>query len=228
MNFERIAEVLSNASAVIFDFDGPLCDVFAGYPASEVARSLERLLGAPVASDDPLEVLRESGAHSSDKLWEIERALIDAELKAVACSQATPGGSEAVRACVASGRKAAVVSNNSADSVSAFLRNLRLIDDIRPVVGRHPARPDLMKPHPWPMRRALDTLGISASKVAFVGDTITDLEVAAIVGTPCLAYANKPGKREKFEQAGAAVVFTDMRELASALRGEQQQLAHPS
>ncbi|WP_035306010.1 HAD family hydrolase [Actinokineospora inagensis] len=213
-----MSEVLASASAVIFDFDGPLCDVFAGHPAGVVARSLEKLLGVPVQSDDPLEVLRESREHDSDKLREVERALIAAELHAVACSDVTPGGLEAVRACIASSRKVAVVSNNSEDAVSAFLRNVGLSDVVRPVVGRYPARPDLMKPNTWPMVCALEALGVQAGKAVFVGDSITDLEVAAAVGTPCLAYANKPGKREAFEAAGAAVVFTDMHQMADALR----------
>ena len=217
MSSDQIARVIADARAIIFDFDGPLCDVFAGSPASDVARRLEVLLGAPVDSDDPLEVLRESGAHSGEKLWEVERALIEAEQAAVACSIATPGGPESVRACVAGGRRAAVVSNNSAPAVSAFLREFGLAADVQPVIGREPARPDLMKPHPRPMRRALDALGLPASAVAFVGDTLTDVEVAEIVGMPCLAYANKPGKRGMFERAGAAVVFQDMRELANAL-----------
>ncbi|MFC7612362.1 HAD family hydrolase [Actinokineospora soli] len=130
---------------------------------------------------------------------------------------ANTGGLDALRACIASGRTPAVVSNNSADAVRAFFDRAEMPDAVKVIVGREPARPELMKPHPWPMRQALEVLGVAAGNAAFVGDTSTDLEVAAIVGTPCLAYANKPGKREQFEDAGAAVVFEDMYALADGL-----------
>lgn len=221
MSHEDIRRWSATAKVVIFDFDGPLCDVFAGYPAWRVARELENVLGSTVDTDDPLQVLRESSTHPLGKVLEIEHELVAAELRAVSCSTATPGGLEAVKACVASGRVPAVVSNNSADAVRAFLGEAGLLGDVKVIVGREPGRPDLMKPNPWPMQRAFTALDIAAQDAVFVGDTSTDLEVAAVVGVPCLAYANKPGKREAFQQAGAAAVFSDMSLLASALAQAQ-------
>lgn len=40
----------------------------------------------------------------------------------------------------------------------------------------------------------------------------------------CVAFANLPGKRELFEEAGAAVVIDDMEQLAAAL--DQSASAH--
>jgi phosphoglycolate phosphatase len=36
-----VQELLRNAEAVLFDFDGPICSVFSGYPAPRVARDVE-------------------------------------------------------------------------------------------------------------------------------------------------------------------------------------------
>ncbi len=60
---DRLSGVLANARVIFFDFDGPVCDVFAGLSAAEVAKQLTALLaaqdetaGAKAAeTDDPIE-----------------------------------------------------------------------------------------------------------------------------------------------------------------------------
>jgi phosphoglycolate phosphatase len=74
-----------------------------------------------------------------------------------------------------------------------------------------------MKPNPWPLRQALDELGYLPERVVFIGDSMTDIEVANIVGMPCVAYANKPAKRARFTGAGALVIDS-MSELAVTVR----------
>ena len=206
------------ARAVIFDFDGPLCDVFAGMPAWEVARNLEALLGERTDTDDPLEILRRAGTSSENILASVEYALVDAEVQAVRCSTRTPGGVESVRACLDGGRLVGVVSNNSASAIAEFFMGDDLAERIWPIVGREPLRPDLMKPNPWPLIGALNQLQVAPRDALFVGDTSTDLEVAKVVGVPCIAFANKPGKREFFEAAGADLTVDSMRDLEAGIR----------
>jgi phosphoglycolate phosphatase len=50
--------IMRDSELVLLDFDGPLCNVFAGFPAPEVARQLEAIAGKPLNTDDPIEVLR--------------------------------------------------------------------------------------------------------------------------------------------------------------------------
>ena len=54
----NLAALLQRTRAILFDFDGPICSVFAGQPAPTVARELREQLaewGADVPThDDPL------------------------------------------------------------------------------------------------------------------------------------------------------------------------------
>lgn len=208
--------ILHDVELVLLDFDGPLCDVFAGFPARDVARYLETIAGETFGTDDPLEVLRGTAVRRSDSLRRVEDELIAAEVQAVSSSSATGEGVEFLRGCLSRQLPVGIVSNNSADAVRAFLAAEGLSDVVAPIVGRAYRHPELMKPNPWPLHTALTVAGVSAQSAVFIGDTLTDVEVAHVVAMPCVAYANKPGKREQFEGTGA-VVIDDMSELSAAL-----------
>lgn len=208
--------LLSRSSVVLFDFDGPLCDVFAGSPADSIARDLELVLGSKVDTDDPLEVLRAAAQSDGATVGAVEDALVAAEVAAVRKSVPTPGGVEAVRACLAKSLNVGIVSNNSADCVSAFLESQGLVNAVHPVIGRSRGRPELMKPSRWPLATALAKLGKQPDEAVFIGDSMTDIEVARIVNVPCVGYANKAGKRRAFECAGVIVVDS-MWELVSSI-----------
>lgn len=209
--------LVANTEVILFDFDGPLCDVFAGHPAWRVARALERLIGEHYSTDDPLEILRLSADASLDILAKVEDALIAEELSAVSVSRATEGGITAMRAHLDAGNRVGVISNNSHDAVVAFLESVGLRPRMSVIVGREPRKPWLMKPNPRPLRLALDTLKCAANSAVYVGDSNTDIEVAQKVGMPSVAYANKPGKRARFEALGATFVIDSMFELVAAL-----------
>ena len=114
-----------------------------------------------------------------------------------------------------------VVSNNSADAVHRFLEVHDLPGIVGAVVGRHYRRPDLMKPNPWPLSRALELLGSSPPRAVLIGDSVTDVEACHAGGVGCIALANKPGKREAFTRAGAHVIVDDMAELGHAIRSKE-------
>ncbi|MFD1047873.1 hypothetical protein ACFQ1S_21190 [Kibdelosporangium lantanae] len=76
LSTQTLADVLRSVDAVLFDFDGPLCDVFANYPAPGVAQHLKNIAKTDYATDDPLEVLRRSTGLSPDVAFSIETALV--------------------------------------------------------------------------------------------------------------------------------------------------------
>lgn len=213
---DTLRDALLAAKAVLFDFDGPLCHVFAGLPASRIARDLGKMIGADGYTDDPLEVLRLSSRSGAATTKQVEDALITAEVAAVESSLATPGGIESIRACLTASLPVGIVSNNSSSAISVFLDRWRLTDKVDPVIGRIYMHPELMKPNVKPMNDALRNLGRRPSEVVFVGDSLTDIEVATAAGVPCVAYANKPGKRKDF--GAATVVIESMWEVEMAIR----------
>ncbi|MEV5720625.1 HAD family hydrolase [Amycolatopsis mediterranei] len=198
-----LVRLIDSARAIIYDFDGPVCSVFSDLPSDQVARELESASGRTFGTDDPLEIIHHV---DPDELQSMEDLLIAAEMRAVESSKETPGALESMTAAIASGRRVAVVSNNAAAAVERFCARVGVAGRVWPVIGRAYRMPHRMKPAPWPMRAALDALALRPSEVVFVGDSLTDVEVARACEVPCIGYANKPGKREALGEAGAFVI----------------------
>ncbi|TDO39310.1 HAD family hydrolase [Paractinoplanes brasiliensis] len=206
------------------DFDGPICSVFAGYPAPRVATELVKLLvgldievPAEVRGEpDPMEVLRWAGEQCSPKVvTAVEDALCEAELRAVAVASPTPFGHELIANAHARGLPVAIVSNNSVPAVEAYLAAHELTSLVAPIVGRAYADPARMKPHPGPIRDAVRILGASHAYCTLVGDSLTDIEAAQAAGVGVVGYANRSWKVDAFSAADAVV--TSMQDLAEIL-----------
>lgn len=206
MSDDSLRSIFNNCRTVLFDFDGPLCDVFAGRPAWRIARELERLAGHQVDSDDPLEILRAVYAADRSAGQVIEDALILAETEAVQVSRAEAAGVRALRASAEDGKRVGIVSNNSELAIRLFLDQQYLTDLVSVVVGRAHRRPDWMKPNPWAVLRAIENLEGEPSEAVLIGDSVTDIEAARRAGVKCIAFANKFEKVELFSSYGVPVV----------------------
>ncbi|MFY1625109.1 HAD family hydrolase [Micromonospora sp. WMMD735] len=222
----NLGHPLGKVGAVLLDFDGPVCSIFAGYPAPQVAAELVDVLlrrGVDVPPDlagepDPLEVLRRTGAAGNHGVTRaVEDALCEAERRAVETAAPTPYGREVIVAARQAGMPVAVVSNNSAGAVTAYLTAHRLAEYVSPVIGRAYADPGRMKPNPEPILQAVRSLGELPARCVLIGDSISDIEGARAAGVAVIGYANQPSKVEAFGSAGADVVITSMGELAAAL-----------
>ncbi|WP_329233300.1 HAD family hydrolase [Streptomyces sp. NBC_01460] len=230
MPTDPLSQALIGARVLLFDFDGPLCDVFAGLPAPQVANELARLLSAEdgaagakaMGTTDPIEVL--SIAHEADAALgqRIEQALTAAEVRAVEVAGApTPGSVAALLAAKESNRGIAVVSNNSAQCVRAFLDRHGLGGYVTEIVGRPSEQPHLMKPNPYPLIHAAELMHVDVSVCALIGDSVTDIQAARAAGASVIGYANKPTKAETFASLGANAITHEMQAIADALSAEQ-------
>lgn len=215
---------LIGTGPLLMDFDGPVCAVLAGYPAPLVASGLVTLMTAldvavPAeisAEQDPIAVLRWAGDRCSPKVVAaVEDALREAELRAVGTATSTPFGHELIVNAVAYGLQVAVVSNNSAPAVNAYLAAHGLAPYVAPVVGRAYAEPAQMKPAPGPILEATRSLSALPADCTLIGDSLTDIEAARAAGVRVVGFANHPWKVDAFSTADAVV--TSMRELAEIL-----------
>lgn len=206
MNKASLQWILDNCRTILFDFDGPLCDVFAGRPARQIARELERLVDYPVDTNDPLEVLRAVYAADSTLGHVVEDALIRAEVEAVKVSRPEMAGVQALRSFADDGRGVGIVSNNCLPAIEAFVDNLGLRGTVSVIVGRAYRRPDLMKPHPWALTQAVERLSDDLAVSVLIGDSMTDIEAACRAGAQCVAFANKPSKIDEFRATGVATI----------------------
>ncbi|MEE4593984.1 HAD family hydrolase [Streptomyces sp. DSM 41524] len=217
---------IAAARAVLFDFDGPICDVFAGLPAHGVARDLSEIVdrydthlgGKARGTDDPMEILRLATQGGEPAIRAIEESLTKAEVSAVkVAGQPVPGAVAALEAAHSSGRKVAVVSNNSTACVRAFLMLHGLRHLVHEVIGRAAYRPDLMKPDPHSLLLAAARLRVDSHHCILIGDSVTDIEAARAAGAMSIGFANKSHKGLALTEAGADAVVTDMTTVADAL-----------
>lgn len=223
-----LAATVSRTRLLLLDFDGPLCDIFAGYPASQIAKELRELIaahGQPVApvlaqEQDPLQVLRVvARLYTDDVIRAVAEKFRTAELAAVETAQPTPGAVDVLNAAQSTGRILSIVSNNSREAVTRYLDAHGLSHYFDRVVGRYDGMdPALLKPNRHLVDLATVGLDTPPEASALVGDSLTDIEAAQAAKVLSIAYANKTGKNRTFIDARATAVIGSMAKLANALR----------
>ncbi|MEW2357891.1 HAD family phosphatase [Spirillospora sp. NPDC029432] len=216
--------LFEQAEALLLDFDGPVCKLFAGYPAQEAADEIRSLLGDHQDQlpehlkhgPDPLKLVRWIGANTPQLLPTAEQALARAESRAAESATPTPHADAMIRATAESGRPVVMVSNNSAEAIWRYLRAHGLDQHIRAVVGRDPQHPDQMKPDVRPILRAAQEAGVPSDRCLLIGDTPTDIEAAEKAGTPTIGYAKRESRVHELGAVGADVVVESIALLAEA------------
>ena len=209
-----IADIFASTRVLLLDFDGPVCDVFAGYPAADVAAHLRGILTAEdhvqlsadvVDTADPLHVIRRVGDLAPQLSPQLDAMLSAAEVEATATSRPTPGAVELLQACQDASRPVAIVSNNSGDAIHAYLDRHDLAQLVQHIQGRDPGDPHRMKPDPYPITQALKALDAQPDEAVLIGDSEADLHAAHTAGVKVIAYANKAGKADRFAPADATI-----------------------
>ncbi|MEK2475683.1 HAD-IA family hydrolase [Streptomyces noursei] len=220
---EELASVLAPVRHVLLDFDGPVCSVFAGFPAADVAQRLIELLsdpdGPPLGpkESDPLALLRWLADEREDLVSAADEALARLEVEAVGQAQPTPGGVAFLEACAASGRSVWMVSNNATVAIDHYLSTHGLGELVAGQFGRVSGQPKSMKPSPRLLSAAMGAAEAKPSDCIFVGDAVRDVEAAHAAGMEAIGYANKPGKDAALAEAGAVAIVTSMDDLARAV-----------
>ncbi|MFJ4677127.1 HAD family hydrolase [Kitasatospora sp. NPDC088783] len=220
-----LADVLRPVKHVLLDFDGPVCSVFAGLPAPEVARRLRMGLlvadeQAPNESEvesDPLALLHLIADARPDLAAAADSALAALETEAVLSGRPNPGGELVLRACTRSGRFVSVVSNNAGAAIEAYLTDQGLNGYVAGIFGRVPGDPSSMKPNPRLLLEAMESAGSKPEECIFIGDAARDVEAGHAAGVATIGYANKPKKDAKLAAAGAIVVVDSMKLIAETL-----------
>ncbi|MEV8093711.1 HAD-IA family hydrolase [Kitasatospora sp. NPDC085879] len=220
-----LARVLRPVKHVLLDFDGPMCSVFAGLPAPEVAHRLrsqvltnsEHLAVGTDAETDPLALLRLIAAAEPDLVGLADQVLAGLETEAVQAGQPNTGGEAVLRACALSGRMVSVVSNNAGAAIERYLSDHGLRSYVVGVFGRTPGEPSSMKPSPRLLLDAMEAVGSKPAECIFIGDAARDVEAGEAAGVATIGFANKPGKDAKLAAAGAVVIVDSMQLIADTL-----------
>lgn len=131
-----------------------------------------------------------------------------------------PGAHALLVALHAAGTPVVIVSNNAAEPIRVHLEHYGLAACVCDVVGRPVTRPDLMKPHPHTVRRAMERAmeiaGIGSQDAVLIGDSVSDIEVARAAGVRSIGYAKTQQRGAELSEAGADVVVDSMTCLVQA------------
>lgn len=168
---ERLQELIGHARVVLWDFDGPICRLFAGHAADGVANDLVEWLAArglrglltegERETPDPHVVLRAVDRRhpASDLVTELEERLTQEELRAVPTALPTAFADPLIRTWKAVGARLAIATNNSPEVVRAYLTSRHLLDCFMPHIYGRTHDLQYLKPHPHYLNRALTAMG---------------------------------------------------------------------
>jgi phosphoglycolate phosphatase len=168
---------------------------------------------------DPLVILRWTALHTTpDIAAHIDQASTAGEVAAVAASEPTHGARELLESCADVGRPVVVVSNNAEQAIKAFLKRFDVYNQVQAVVARIPGHPELMRPHPSSIERALDFLLWPASQCVLIGDSVTDIQVSHTTGVRCIGFAKHPARGRELHPAHVDAVTHSIADLADQVR----------
>ncbi|MFE7836341.1 HAD family hydrolase [Streptomyces sp. NPDC057474] len=220
-DFGAARAMLARARCVLFDFDGPICRLFPHGSSLDVADELRELvvdfgqgdlLTERARTDkDPHVVLRTMHRAGRDRdlkdlVERLEERVTAGELAATRRAWPTPGARAFIRHLAGRRLRLAVVTNNAADAAVQYLRARRLDGYFESFHGRTDD-PDLMKPDPDVLCRALRSLILPEHDAVMIGDTPTDVEAAARAGVRFIGYGRNAEKRARLREAGAKTVL---------------------
>jgi phosphoglycolate phosphatase len=226
---QAAGKLITRARSVLLDFDGPICRLFAGYSAPQIAdtqirwladRGLHGLLTEDVREErDPFQVLRAVDARhpGSDLVTELEERLTRQELNAVASAWPTPYVDPVIRTWSAVGVRLAITTNNSPQTVARYLDNRGLTDCFAPHIYGRTRHLNLLKPDPDCVYRALSALGAAPAETVMVGDTPSDLWAAREAGVHFVGFARNERKAALLRNAGADALVPGWRPVLDRL-----------
>ncbi|MFF3406773.1 HAD family hydrolase [Streptomyces sp. NPDC002742] len=228
----NLRDTITQARFVLFDFDGPVCRLFAGHSAETVARDLVEWLelqgmrGLLTPDErvhpDPMVVLHavDRRRPQSDLVAELEAWFTQQELKAVAKAWPTPYADAVIRTWSAVGARLAITTNNSPGAAARYLETRGLAECFTPNIYGRTQDLHHLKPDPHCLNRALNALGADPSKALMIGDAPSDLYAAERAGVPFLGYARNERIEKRLRDAGAEHVVGSLKTVLRVLWAE--------
>jgi myo-inositol-1(or 4)-monophosphatase len=220
--YTELDAILASARYLIFDFDGPICDLSAAMPA-DTSQRLYALMpsdGAQVPADpgDPFDILATAVGLSPDLGEALDAELTSIELTAAA--QATTSGyvHETLAACRDSGRTPAVIGRQSADAIHTYLAKHGLSDQAALVIAPGSYPPGHLQTFAHLVEDTIGALATTPAECALITASQAGIDAAHGVGAHVIGYARTPAGREYLAQAGATCVIPSLADLTLRLR----------
>jgi myo-inositol-1(or 4)-monophosphatase len=220
--YAALDAILTSARCLIFDFDGPVCDLSEAMPPGTLER-LRAMVTTERAEDradsgNPFDLLASVAGHSPNLGAVLDAELTSIELAAVA--QATVPGyvHEALAACRDSRRTSAVIGRQSADAVRTYLTKHGLSDQTGCVIATGSYPPGHLQTLAHLAEDAIGALRATPAECAFITASPAGIEAAHDLGAQPIGYARTPSDREHLADAGATCIIPSLADLTLRLR----------
>ncbi len=211
--------------AILFDLDGTLMDTddqvveslalrLQRFEWPWLYRKARRLV---MASETPANALMTAlDAVGLDapllRMWKVLRGLRRAAKEA---DFPLMSGSRAMLLALRGRYRLAIVTTRGREEAEAFLAQHDLGELFDLLITREDTW--RLKPHPKPIERAAERLGVPPERCLMVGDTTVDVRSARRAGARAVAVLCGFGERDELEQAGADVILDHVSDLSSCL-----------
>jgi phosphoglycolate phosphatase len=208
--------------AILFDWDNTLVDSWAVIheALNHVMAAMDKPPWSMAETRARVRLsLRESFPLHFGNRWEEARGIYLDRFRAIHLDRLTalPGCADLLEALAGDGIFLGVVSNKTGALLRLEARQLGWSRHFGGIVGAGDATAD--KPHPAPVRLALEASGIAAGEgVWFVGDTDVDMVCAGNAGCVPVLLGGEP-LPEDFAQGAPRLRFSEPAALLSFVRG---------
>lgn len=214
-------QLVTAATLVLVDFDGPLARLLPGgrwLEVSALVRARAGELGGPeleAALDgepDHVQCLRRVHELAPDVVPGLAAEVTRLELEAA--PQVAPGEHALafLEGCLGRGAAVVVVTNNDPRVVPLVLDPARpgLSARLDGILGRADDRLAELKPSPVMLVEALQLTGAAPPDAVFLGDSVTDVEAGRGAGVAVVGVAEEPERRAELLAAGALAAVPDV------------------
>lgn len=212
--------------AVVFDFDYTLGDSTEGILEC-LSYGLERLGFPPAGREDmrrtiglslgpALEAL--TGCADRDKAAEFTRLFMEkADEVMVARSELFPGSEEVLRDIRSRGLRTGIVTTKASYRIWKILDKCGVRELMDAVVGCNDVKNE--KPHPEPLLKAAELLGVELTDMLYIGDSAVDAKCAMAAGVKFAGVLTGTTSREELERYPHVCIARDLPTLAGELAG---------
>ena len=219
--------ILSSARHLIFEFDGPICDLTAAMPSQDtLAGQLRALITAEGASlpatitsaSRPAEILSAATAISPDLAAEIDAHLTHAEVTAAQSARPAAYVHEALAACRDSGRNPAILSYHAAQAVTDYLTRHSLTEQAGHVTALPAYPPGHLQPAAFLLEETVRAIGATPEECALITASPASTDTAHSLGMPVIGYATTPAASDQLTAAQADCLIPSLADLTLRLR----------
>lgn len=211
--------MLKRYQLIVFDWEGTIAESSLGYVIIALTHAVERM-HLPGFDLNAARQIMPSGLitavrilfptfslHQQEDLCrEVQRTLLELSHSV----QLVPGVKELILWLHDAGIHMAIATNKSAQGLAHVLRLSGLDDYIHVTRSATEAPP---KPCPQMLEDIMETFGLEAQNTVMIGDSVSDMEMAAALGVEALGMDFFQTEEQDLRVAGAQHVFHDYQQL---------------